>query len=116
MLTVELRCPFCEAIFEFSSGDFEDDVECPQCGAFGEAWFFPHRLKEMSTWSIGDHYPNNILSHSKSKFLRYFNYFTIPEIQFGKIQKLYVEYIKKTRFPNDDFMERYVKANFPRNP
>ena len=113
LLTVELKCPFCKVTFDFSSGDFEDDVQCSKCGAFAEAWFFPHRLKGMNVWSIGDHYPNEVLCYSKSKFLQYFNDFNVSENQFGKIRELYLEYIKKKRFPNNEFMERYVRGNFP---
>jgi len=117
MLTVELRCPFCKTTFLFSDYDFEAATSCPKCNAFGEAWFFPHRLKGTifiteTLWSIGDHYPNNVLTLDETAFLRYFSEFAVPERQFNDILSLYIEFVKR-RFPTNPFMQEYAKANFP---
>lgn len=116
MLKVDLKCPYCGAIIIFSGSDFESNVVC-KCGAFGEAWFFPHRLRGLRgearlKWSIGDHYPNDILATcDKWKFLANFIDFVVKESDLPKIKELYCESVIK-KYGND-FMGKYVDANYP---
>ena len=111
MLTVQLRCPYCKTVFDFSSPDFEDTVHCPNCGACGEAWFFPHKLEGIKFWSVGDHYPNDILMRDKILFVAHFTDFIIDEKNVDKAMELYENHISEKYTP---FMVSYVKANFPK--
>ena len=84
MIILLLKCPKCNHEFELEPlGDFEDEIECEKCGYCNESWNFPHKPiayytrheieNPPSQWEIGDHYPNDALELSLSRFMEFFD-------------------------------------------